>query len=64
MDIYNRKVEFDWYLKCDSDSFFFMDNLHQFLKNKNKSSPVTFGHDFRVIIQNGFNLELASFFFK
>lgn len=42
-DNYN---DYDWYLKADVDTFIFVDNLREFLSDKNKSSPVTFGCDF------------------
>lgn len=44
-ETYQEYPDFDWYLKADDDTFIEMDNLREFLKNKNQKEPVTFGHD-------------------
>ena len=53
-DVYENHNDYDWYLKADDDTFIFMDNLHDFLKDKNRNLPVTYGHNFKVKIEGGF----------
>ncbi len=53
--VYNKYRNFDWYLKADDDTFVFVDNLKKFLSDKNTSWPVTYGYDFKVIVQNGYH---------
>ena len=54
-DLYLRYNDYDWYLKADDDTFIFVDNLKTFLKTKNSSQPVTFGFDFRTIVDRGYH---------
>ena len=52
----NKKYNnYDWYLKADDDTFIFVDNLRKFLSTKNSSKPVTYGYDFKVIVDNGYH---------
>ena len=53
--LYNKYNDYDWYLKADDDTFIFVDNLRQFVADKNSSSPVTFGYDFKVYIEKGYH---------
>jgi glycoprotein-N-acetylgalactosamine 3-beta-galactosyltransferase len=53
--IYSKYNDYDWYLKADDDTFVFVDNLKLFLKTKNASKPVTFGFDFKVIVNRGYH---------
>ena len=53
--LYNKYNDYDWYLKADDDTYIFMDNLRKFVSDKNPSSPVTYGYDFKVIVQNGYH---------
>ena len=46
---------YDWYLKADDDTYIFVDNLRQFIADKNSSMPVTYGYDFKVIVDNGYH---------
>jgi glycoprotein-N-acetylgalactosamine 3-beta-galactosyltransferase len=46
--------DYDWYLKADDDTFIFMDNLRKFLSDKNSSSPVNFGHNFKRFVRHGY----------
>ena len=32
-----------------------MDNLREFISDKNASLPVTYGHDFKVIVERGYH---------
>ncbi len=54
-DVYLRYNDFDWYLKADDDTFIFVDNLKKFLKDKNSTQPVTYGFDFKVIVDRGYH---------
>jgi glycoprotein-N-acetylgalactosamine 3-beta-galactosyltransferase len=53
--LYKRYNYYDWYLKADDDTWIFVDNLRKFLANKNASTPVTYGYDFKVIVENGYH---------
>lgn len=53
--IYNKYKDFDWYLKADDDTYIFMNNLRNFLSNKNISSPVTYGYDLKVSVPYGYH---------
>ena len=46
---------YDWYLKADDDTFIFMENLRYFLKDKHPEEPVTYGYDFKVIVEHGYH---------
>ena len=47
--------DYDWYLKADDDTFIFVDNLRTFVLDKDKSLPVTYGYDFKVIVDHGYH---------
>ena len=53
--VYNNHPDYDWYLKADDDSFFFMANLRTFLKSKNPNLPVTYGYDFKTHVFKGYH---------
>ena len=57
--IYKYRALYDWYLKADTDTFIFFDNLRTFLSTKDPNLPVTFGYDFKTLVKNGF----VSYFF-
>lgn len=46
---------YDWYYIVDDDAYVNMENLVEFLKTKNSSYPVTYGHDFKVLVDGGFH---------
>lgn len=54
-DVYKYNNGYDWYLKADDDSFIFIDNLRKFVANKSASDPVTYGYDFKVLVENGYH---------
>jgi glycoprotein-N-acetylgalactosamine 3-beta-galactosyltransferase len=54
-DLFLRYNTYDWYLKADTDTFIFVENLRSFLSDKNSSAPVTFGYDFKVIVDKGYH---------
>ena len=41
--IFKNYGNYDWYLKCDDDTFVYYDNLLRFLKDKNKTEAVSYG---------------------
>ena len=55
MAVFDKFNDYDWYLKADDDTYIFMDNLRDFLKTKNSSSPVTFGYDFKTDVPYGYH---------
>ena len=48
-NIYKENNDYEWYLKADTDTFIFMNNLRNFLSDKNSSEPVTFGYDMDLV---------------
>jgi glycoprotein-N-acetylgalactosamine 3-beta-galactosyltransferase len=54
-DVYLRYNDFDWYLKADGNTFIFVDNLKEFLKDKNSTQPVTYGYDMKPIVDQGYH---------
>ncbi len=44
--------DYDWFFKADDDTYLFVENLKQFLEDKNASEPITFGYNFKVGISN------------
>lgn len=39
--------QYDWYLKCDDDTFVFMAHLRQFLADKKPCEPVSYGYNIK-----------------
>jgi len=54
-DVYSNNKGYQWYLKADDDTFIFMENLRYFLKDKHPEQPVTYGYDFKVIVEHGYH---------
>lgn len=42
-------------IKADDDTFIFVDNLKKFVSNKNSILPVTYGYDFKAIVEKGYH---------
>jgi hypothetical protein len=42
--------DFDWFVKADDDTYLIVDHLKTFLSEQNSSEPVTFGYNFKVIV--------------
>ncbi len=55
MDIFKYNDYYDWYVKADDDTFFFVDNLRSFLKTKNSTEPVSYGYDIKMIVKDGYH---------
>jgi glycoprotein-N-acetylgalactosamine 3-beta-galactosyltransferase len=53
--LYHKYNNYDWYLKVDDDTWIFIDNLRKFLSDKNASMPVTYGYDFKLIVEKGYH---------
>ena len=53
-DIFQKYGNFDWYLKADDNTFILVDNLRRFLADKNRSAPITYGYNFKVYVENGY----------
>jgi glycoprotein-N-acetylgalactosamine 3-beta-galactosyltransferase len=43
--------DFDWFIKADDDTYLIIENLKAFLSEQNSSEPVTFGYNFKVILE-------------
>ena len=54
-DVYKIESNYDWYLKCDDDTFIFYDNLRDFVATKNPSEPITFGYDYGEWVYGGYH---------
>jgi glycoprotein-N-acetylgalactosamine 3-beta-galactosyltransferase len=48
-------IHYDWYLKADDDTFVLVDNLRLFLAQKNASEPITYGYDFKALVESGYH---------
>lgn len=53
--IYSDFGTYDWYLKADDDTFIEMYNLRKFIEDKDPNKPVTYGYDFKVIVEKGYH---------
>ncbi|XP_072037421.1 glycoprotein-N-acetylgalactosamine 3-beta-galactosyltransferase 1-like [Amphiura filiformis] len=51
---HNLTRKFDWFLKADDDTYVIVDNLKYFLRDKNSSKAVYYGHHFAPFIKNGY----------
>jgi glycoprotein-N-acetylgalactosamine 3-beta-galactosyltransferase len=47
-DVFRHQSQYDWYLKCDDDTFIFMDNLRSFLSDKDPNQAVSYGYHFQA----------------
>ena len=54
-DVFLEFPNYDWYLKADDDTFIEVDNLREFLSQKNSKMPITFGYDFKLIVEKGYH---------
>ncbi|CAF0974069.1 unnamed protein product [Brachionus calyciflorus] len=55
LSVYSKYSNYSWYLKADDDTYIEMDNLNNFLMNKDPEMPVTFGHNFRIVVKDGYH---------
>ena len=63
-DVFLRYSDYDWYLKADDDTFVFVDNLKLFLETKSTLKPVTYGFDYKVIVDYGYHSGGAGYVFS
>jgi hypothetical protein len=55
-DVYLKySGHYDWFLKADLDTFINVDNLKEFLSDKDPNFPTTFGYDYKVIVERGYH---------
>ncbi len=53
--IHQKYNNYDWYLKADDDTWIFMNNLRKFLSTKSSSKPVTYGYDYKIMVEKGYH---------
>jgi hypothetical protein len=53
--VFIKYNNYDWYLKCDDDTFVFYENLKAFLLTKNSSNPETYGTDYKKPVYRGYH---------
>ena len=51
---HNFTRNFDWFLKADDDTYVIIENLKYFLRDKNSSEPIYYGHHFVPYVRNGY----------
>ncbi|XP_038044727.1 glycoprotein-N-acetylgalactosamine 3-beta-galactosyltransferase 1-like [Patiria miniata] len=44
----------DWFMKADDDTYVVVDNLRYFLRDKNSSAPLYYGHNFTPYVKQGY----------
>lgn len=54
-NIYKKFNGYDWYLKADDDTYIHVENLREFLKDKDPKQPVTYGYDFKLLVDHGYH---------
>lgn len=47
--------EHNWFLLADDDTFVFVDNLFRFVRARDSGRPLTYGYNFRTIIDQGYH---------
>ncbi|XP_046455009.1 glycoprotein-N-acetylgalactosamine 3-beta-galactosyltransferase 1-like [Daphnia pulex] len=50
----NYRDQADWFLKADDDTYVIVENLRYFLSAFNTSTPLWFGHKYKVIVKSGY----------
>ena len=53
LDVYKRYDDFDWYLKADDDTFIIVNNMLEFLEQKDPCEPVSYGYNFKISVPGG-----------
>ena len=51
---HNLTHSYDWFLKADDDTYVIVENLKYFLRDKNASDLVYYGHHFKPYVRNGY----------
>ncbi|CAF0946770.1 unnamed protein product [Brachionus calyciflorus] len=53
--VYQKFSSYDWYYIVDDDAYVNIRNLKEFLKDKPKNIPITYGYNFKVIVKDGYH---------
>lgn len=48
-------TDHNWFLLADDDTFVFVDNLFRFVRSRESTHPLTYGYNFRTIIDQGYH---------
>lgn len=57
----NCRLNHDWFIKADDDTYVIMEHLKNFLQDKNSSKPVTFGYNYKMHVAEGYHSGGASY---
>ncbi|CAF4388543.1 unnamed protein product, partial [Rotaria sp. Silwood2] len=57
----NYFVDFDWFVKADDDTYLIVENLKKFLNEQNTSEPITFGYNYKTVVEKGYQSGGASY---
>ena len=50
-----HRNEFNWFLINDDDTFIFVTNLYRFIQDKDCNEPVTYGYNFKKVVDSGYH---------
>lgn len=53
--IYSKYPNYDWYHIVDDDAYVNLNNFRNFLSTKDSSKPITFGFEFKIIVDGGYH---------
>ncbi|XP_022096877.1 glycoprotein-N-acetylgalactosamine 3-beta-galactosyltransferase 1-like isoform X2 [Acanthaster planci] len=50
----HHSQEAEWFMKADDDTYVIVENLRYFLRDKNSSAPLYYGHNFKMFTKQGY----------
>ncbi|CAF1336501.1 unnamed protein product [Adineta steineri] len=57
----NSYLNHEWFVKADDDTFIIVEHLRDFLRLKDPSEPITYGYNFKKLVENGYHSGGASY---